>query len=299
LDVVGPHGSPLLKSLVAFNVAQWGLARAVNYMVSGNTHPESGMTVLSKNGQRSYSLRTTMGDFLHFAQKPKDFMANRLNPLLVRAPGEVVSQEDPLGHKVTDTQALFDALRQVVPIPLQGLLPNQQIVQPSEADQLAQSVGLQVRRNFSPAEDLAHQLESKRGEGQPLEGDELARAQMRYKLEDQLRTAINSKDEKGRVEAMQAIQKARTGPDPVISQADRNNIIQQAHKYPHPLQSAVAHLGVADSLQVWDKSSILERRALRPIIQNKIENWEAKTHTARERADMRQRVRAFRFSLGG
>ena len=300
LDMVGPHGTPLFKSFVAFNVAQWALARALNYAVSGDTHPDAGMAVLSKNGEKQYTIRTTLGDFMHFVEKPKDFMMNRLNPLLVRAPSEIATGEDPTGHKVTDTQALFDALRQVVPIPIQGVIPNQQIVQPSETDQLLQSVGLQSRKNFTPAEDLAHQIESKGGEeGAPLEGDELKRAQMRYKLEDQLRTAINAKDQKGRADAMQAIEKASIGTNPAISHQDRQQIIQQAHKYPLPLQSTVAHLGVADALQVWDKSSILERRALRPIIQNKIENWESKTHTARERADMRQRIRAFRYSLGG
>ena len=299
LDVVGSNGTPLVKSLIAFNAAQWALTRGVNWLVSGNTHPESGMSVLSKNGKREYRLRTTLGDFLHFVTAPKDFIANRENPLLLRAPAELAEGEDPMGNKVSTAQQFWDTLRQITPIPLQGLYPSQQLTQPSETDQLLQSVGVQSRKKFSPAETLAHQIESRKPEGEPLEGDDLARAQMRYKLEDQLRTAINAKDVPGRVEALKAIDKAASGPNPVLSRKDRTQITQQAHKYPLPLQSAVVHLGLVDALQVWDKSSILERRALRPIIQSKIENWNGKVHTPQERADMQQRIRAFRFSLGG
>lgn len=300
LDVAGGSGRALLSRLVAFNAAHWLLARGINYLVSGNTHPEAGFSVLSKNGKREYSLRTTLGDFLHFAEKPRDFLANRVNPIGVRAPAEIAAGEDEFGNKVTNWQQFFDTLRQVTPIPLQGIFPEQTISQPSATDKMLQSVGVQSRKKFTPAEMLAHQLSSKHGEGgETLEGDELADAQLRYRLEDSLRTAINMKDNAGRIDAIHQIHKASLGDNPKISPAEASRMIAEANKYPMPIQSAVAHLDLADALDVWDKASIIERRALRPILENKIERWsgDARGHTRRQNQTMREKIQRFRSSL--
>jgi hypothetical protein len=300
LDVAGNHGGTLVKSLVAFNAAHWLLARGLNYIVSGDTHPESGFSVESKNGKREYSLRTTLGDFLRFVQKPKDFIANRVNPIGVRAPAEIAAGEDSMGNKVTTWQQFFDTLRQVTPIPLQGLYPNQSISQPDPSDKLLQSVGVGSRKKFSPAETLAHELETKRsGEGAPLEGEELEKAQLRYRLEDKLRTAINARDNQERVAAIGQIHEASRGPEAKLTPDEASHLISQANKYPMPLQSAVDHLALADALEVWDKASINEKRALRPVLANKIEHWmlASAKHTRQQNDSMRQRIQAFRFSL--
>jgi hypothetical protein len=300
LDVAGGQGRTLLKSLVAFNAAHWLLARGINYLVSGDTHPDAGYAVLSKNGKREYTLRTTLGDFLRFAEKPKDFLANRVNPIGVRAPAEIAAGEDQFGNKVTSAQQFFDTLRQVVPIPAQGLIPTQQINQPSPAEKLLQSGGVGAHKRYSPAETLAQQLQSKRsGEGAALEGDELAKAQLRYKLEDELRTAINARDNQGRVDAIQKIHGASVGKDPKLTPEEASRVITLANKYPMPLQSSVAHLALGDALQVWDRASVVERRALKPIIAQKIEHWQesAYKHTRKENDTVRQQIQSFRFSL--
>ena len=292
LDLAGDHGAPLLKRFVAFQAAHWTLARAVNYMISGDTHPEAGFSVYSKDGKREYSLRTTMGDFLHFVEKPMDFVANRMNPL-GRAAAETFYGYDPQGHKVTPEQQFFDALRQITPIGAQGIYPNQQVTQPSAADKALQSFGVQARKKFSPAETLAHELETKRsGEGAPLEGDDLARAQLRYRLEDSLRTAIVAGDQEGRLKAVQQVHQAKG-----LTEREGSEIIRSANKYPLPIQSTVAHLSLADALQVWDKASLTEKRAVRRIVQEKIERWQRQEHTPRDSDTMRQQIQAFRFSL--
>lgn len=300
LDVAGDYGTPLLKRLVAFNVAQWFLARGVNYLVSGDTHPESGLAVRSKDGKREYSVRTTLGDFLHFAEKPLDFAANRVNPL-GRAAAEDFYGVDQQGHRVSDTQKFFDTLRQITPIPLQGMYPNQQVSQPAAIDKFAQGMGVQSRKRFTPAETTASELASKREEGTPLEGDDLAKAQLRYKLEDQLRTAIVAHDTVGTVSAQNQIHAASSGSDAQFSGSQASTLIRNAHKFPTQLQGSVNRLGLEDALQVWDKAGLEERRELRPIIQKKIENWQLSS-SKRTRGDndsMRQRIQAFRFSLGG
>jgi len=58
---------------------------------------------------------------------------NRVNPLLVRTPMELIGGVDQQGNKVSDTQKAIDTIKQVIPIPAQaigtatGILPNQQL----------------------------------------------------------------------------------------------------------------------------------------------------------------------------
>jgi hypothetical protein len=299
LDVAGEHGGGLVKSLVAFNVAQWGMARAINYLVSGDTHPESGFAVKSRDGKKEYSLRSTLGDYLHFITKPRDFLANRANPL-ARATDEVFGGEDNLGHKVTNAQKFFDVLRTFTPITLGGLYPKQQLTQEGAVDTALQSVGVGARKYFTPAENLAQQLQTRHtGEGAPLEGDELARAQLRYKLEDALREATVQRDTQGRIKALQAIHAATTGEHPKLSPADAAKIKETAHKFPLRLQATVDRLPLADALQVWDKAGLNERKAIRPIIRDKIRTWEldSSKHSRDQNDSMRQRIQAFKYSL--
>jgi hypothetical protein len=299
LDVAGEHGGGLSKSLVAFNVAQWGFARALNYLVSGDTHPEAGFSVKSKDGKKEYSLRTTLGDYLHFITKPRDFLANRTNPL-ARATDEIFGGEDNLGHKVTNAQKFFDTLRTFTPIPLGGLYPKQQLTQEGAIDTALQGVGVGARKYFTPAETLAQQLETKHtGEGAPLEGDELASSQLRYKLEDQLREAITQHDTNARIKVLQAIHADSSGDDPKISPEEAKRIKETAHKYPMRLQSSVDRLPLADALQVWDKAGLAERKAIRPILREKIKTWDmdSSKHTREQNDSMRQRIQAFRYSL--
>jgi hypothetical protein len=300
LDVAGNSGSSLVKRLVAFNAAHWFAARAINYLVSGDSHPETGFSVRSKDGKREYGLRTTLGDFLHFVEQPRDFLANRVNPLTLRVPAELYTRTNQHGERISPQQQLMEVMRQITPIPAQGIFPTETISQQSAKDKLLQSIGVRSTKAFTPAETLAHQLATKRnGEGAPLEGDDLAKAQLRYKLEDNLRTAINARDSQARTDAIRAIHGASVGPDAKLTGEEASKLIAQANKYPMPLQSTVDHLALADALQVWDRASINEKRALRPIIQKKIERFQttASTRTRKDNDAMRQQIQAFRFSL--
>jgi hypothetical protein len=299
LDVAGGHGGTLVKSLIAFNASQWLLARGINYLTSGDTHPEAGFGVQSKDGKREYTLRTTLGDFLHFVEKPRDFAMNRVNPLLVRAPGEWIEGVDQQGHKISSAQKVFDTLRQVTPIPLQGLYPNQQVSQPGALDKTLQGVGIGSHKIFTPAQTLAMQLASKKSQGAPLEGEELASAQRRYKLEDDLRDAINSRDQQGRMNALKAIHQAASGAEAKISEKQATDIIEKANKYPMPIMATVARLDLADALQVWGEAGLTEQRALRPLISGKIQKFQESSagRTRAENQEMRERIQAFRMSL--
>jgi hypothetical protein len=301
LDVAGDKaGGRLLKSLVAFNVAHWLGARALNWLSTGDTHPEAGFAVRSKDGKKDYTLRSTLGDYLRFIQHPKDFLANRVNPIGVRAPAEIAAGEDPFGGKVTDAQEFFDTLRQVVPIPLQGIVPDESIGKNSPADKVLQSFGVGAHKHFTPAETMAQQLGTRRSEESgPLDSEELARTQTKFRLEDALRTAINSRDDLGEQAAENAIRAAATGDKAQLSHEEATKLITQAHKYPIQLQSTVNHLALEDAFKVWSAASLSEKRALQPVIEHKIERWQmaSNKHRREENDRLRPMIQAWRRSL--
>jgi hypothetical protein len=273
MDVAGKYGQGLVKSLVAFNLLHYAAARAINYVVNGQFHPESGFKVLSPDGKKEYGIRTTLGDFLHFAEHPRDFMMNRVNPLLVRTPMELIQGVDQQGNKVSDDQRMWDTIRQVTPIPLQSLTPKQQITQPSRVDELLKSIGVQSSKKFTPAETLAYQRSTSRNQRTPLEGDDLEDAQKKFKLADELRSAIQAKDAQGIAKATQNIVSNVKGDNPLLDAKQAQDMINDAHTYKTRLESTIHHLPLEDALDVWDAASTSERKSIRTAINKKIADF--------------------------
>jgi predicted ABC-type ATPase len=282
-DIAGKNGGTLLKSFVAFNALHYLAARAINYLVSGQYHPESGYSVVSKDGKKDYTIRTTMGDYLHFAQHPMDFMMNRVNPLLVRTPLELLGGVDAQGNKVSNTQKMWDTARQVMPIPIQTLTPKQQISQPSGADEALKAVGIGSRKRFSPAETLAYQRSTEKSQGAPLEGDALEKAQTKYKLEDDLRNAVQAKDGAGVQKGKQAILQGVR--DKTITSEEANKLIQDSVKYKTRLAATVARLPLEDAIDVWGAASQQEKKELRQTMLGKVSSYEKMVTERRKSID--------------
>ncbi len=273
MDVAGSHGAPLAQRLLAFNVAHYLAARAINFLVSGETHPEAGFSVQSKDGKREYGIRTTMGDFLHFVQDPLGYGANRINPVL-RTGAEIVTGRDAQGHKVSGDQKFWDAARQFTPIPLQSLEPKQSISQPSAGDELLKSLGIASKKVFTPAETLAMKRQTFRSEnGEPLAGDALASAQKKHQLQQDLSDAIQSRDDAKVQAAFQAVTKAAQGPDAILTLKTAKQMKDEARLYPTRIQASIHRLPLADSLDVYEVASLEEKKLIHQEIQKKIELW--------------------------
>ena len=279
LDVAGPYGKPLLKRLVAYNAAQYAFVRVLNKLFNGGFHPESGFAVLSPDGKKEYSVRSTLGDFLHFIKEPLDFAYNRVNPLLVRTPIELMTGVDALGRKVSGSQKMLDAAKEVVPIPAQGLLPSTQVNPPSATDQLLKAIGVNSKQHLSPAETLAMQKASGRNESGPLEGQALANHQKKFRLEDALRTAIQNKDSKASSQAYSSISQAAAGSDAILTPSQAKNLREDAKLT--RLQSSVKRLSLTDALDVWNVAGSQEKKNLRAIIGKKIQDWQHQVLTHR------------------
>jgi hypothetical protein len=249
----------------------WLAARVLNKLNTGEYHPESGFTVNSQDGKKQYGLRTTLGDFLHFAEAPRELMANRVNPTIVRTPIELALGVDAQGKKVAPTQQFWNAARQAIPMPAQALTPKQTISQPDWKDELMKSAGVQSRKKFSMAENLAYKRSTEKSSGAPLEGDQLEAAQTKYKLEDDLRTALQSKDVAGYKSASAAIMAAQKAG--TISSDEQTKLMKDATQYPTRLAATVARLPLEYSLDVYDLAGVTEKQQIRLAINKKIQSY--------------------------
>lgn len=225
-------------------------------------------------------------------------MLNRVNPTLVRVPLEWATKVDTQGHRVGDDQMFWDSLRQVIPIPAQALSPKQQVTQSSAMDDFLKGMGVEAHKIFSPAETLAMQKASGRSFYEPLEGDALAKAQQRYKLEEELRDALQAGDRDRWFAAQQAILKASRGSDAVFSPKQAADSIVTNLTYRTRLTATVHHLGLEDALAVYNAASPIERRTLRNLINQKTVSWYKGAaqgrKTAEEMATMHSKLQSFR-----
>jgi hypothetical protein len=235
---------------------------------------------VSKDGKREYGIRTTLGDFLHFAEHPRDFMMNRVNPLLVRTPMELLGGVDAQGNKVSDTQKMWDTVRQIIPIPAQVLTPKQQISQPSGVDEALKAVGVQSKKKFSPAEALAYQRSTQKSQGAPLEGDALEKAQTKYALSDAMRDAVVSKDPVLKARGIRSPAEEKAAADinaarkaGKITDSDQTQMISDAYKYPTRLAATIAHLPIDDALDVYSAASQQEKKQIRHAVLSKVQSY--------------------------
>ena len=95
IDVAGTHGSELAARLVQFNIVHALTAAGINLALhhdENDTSPSGILKsshildhpfgVVSPDGKSVYNLRTTMQDFLHMVNAPKEFPMSRVSPTI-------------------------------------------------------------------------------------------------------------------------------------------------------------------------------------------------------------------------
>jgi hypothetical protein len=179
---------------------------------------------------------------------------------------------DAQGNKVSNSQKMWDALRQVIPIPAQALTPKQQISQPSRLDEVLKGMGVQSTKRFTPAETLAYQRATQKGEGgEPLEGDKLEEAQTKFRLADAYRDAVMAKDQAAKQKAREDIDAARKSG--TITLQDEERMMLAPYKYPSRLAATVARLPLEDALDVYHAVGLQEKRIIRAEIAQKVSSY--------------------------
>jgi len=185
--------------------------------------------------------------------------------------------KDQQGRNASYSQQLGDLLKNVVPMPAQGVFSTEP---GAVASQLEKGVGVNRSPNRSAAENLAIQKASARNSQGAVPQEQLDAHRRVLDMIDQLRA--------GQITNQQVVQALKDGS---ISRQTAEKIIKDSRM--SPLSSRVSSLPINDALDVYAIATSKEKAELQSILLKKIESFrktEAATKTPQQRAFIEQRI---------
>jgi hypothetical protein len=124
LQATGKYGHEQRMALVIGAAGLMVVAKVIEKALTGETHLTRPFTV-TYNG-KEYGLRNPASDAWHLFSDPIGYFRNRLNPTYTRPLLEALTGRDSFGRKRSAGQQLSDEVKQIVPIPLRGLVEKEQ-----------------------------------------------------------------------------------------------------------------------------------------------------------------------------
>jgi soluble lytic murein transglycosylase-like protein len=296
LDLARPYNADLVSNLIKFNLVHLATAAGLNLAIHHKTgdsiaddvqnshvldHPYG---VVSPDGKSVYGLRTTIGDFLHLVEKPREFAYDRTAPIL-RSVQEILEQRNAYGRRESLYEAMKSLPKAGLPIQLQAPLGlgAGSVTEPTPIDQFLKSIGISAHPNRTPAENAAIELVSGKLMGTEAQtGQALLKKRMMFNAEDRLRDAYQAlrdakKDPKADFIKLQAdVNNAARDVDTlarkrVITPEERKRVLSDAQST--RLVSIFKRLDPRSSLDIWDKASDQERMQLGRFMHEKYMNW--------------------------
>jgi len=291
LDLAAPYSADLKANLIKFNLLHLFTTAGINYAIHRNDedHSVDGAVkashildhpfgVVSPDGKTVYGWRTTRFDFMHMLDKPVEFFKGRLNPA-AKAIDEVATLRNQYGRKESLGEALKAIPKAFIPIQLQtplGFGPGT-TTEPSAGEQFMKSIGIQAQPNRTAAEQLAIDKVSAKLQGtEARTGSALIRQQLRYNIEDSLRSALNNPDPDAQKDALE---KAGNTLKTLVQKQQITNEeakrIQVDAKHSR-LASDFNHMSYNDALDIWDVTTDQEKKDLGIFLKSKYLDWSDK-----------------------
>jgi hypothetical protein len=261
---VEPGGSVIGQSLMRIALYNFGVARALNMLTTGQLHVEHPFSVVSPDGKKIYSIRTMPQDILHAMTDPRGFAYNRVNPLLVRTSIEAITGRDEQGKQADYQKQLHDLLRNVLPISSQNFVPSFRREGEGIGTSVLRSVGVNSEPNTTSAYKLSSQLASGKSESGPVDTDKLEHHQHVLQMEDALRSgALKPEDLNA------AIEHQTISIDDAKQIWENYKVTQGMDEYNARLYTRATRLPMKDFFQVWDVATPAEKQVLLPLLEKK------------------------------
>jgi hypothetical protein len=280
LSTMGPAGKISRNDVARIALYNFAAAQTLNLLNTGKMQLDQPFGVVSKDGKKVYTVRTMPSDIAHALMDPRDYINNRLNPMVTRTALEALTGRDKQGHVRDMGQQIADLAQNVVPIPVQGLL-NKMVgnVRYGEgvSDAALSALGATTRVNNTPAEELAYKMASQNSSMGAPDTHQMAHIQRVMGYEDRLR--------QGDRDAVRDIN--NDVQDNQLAPADVRQILKAAKQT--RLQAIVNRLPMDQALDVWDKATNDEREQLHTIMAKKMISYrrtESQKLTPGERGPM-------------
>jgi hypothetical protein len=242
------------------------MARALNALTTGNPHYEApfDLATKSKDGKETlWGIRMLPSDLLHAASSPAQFIKGRLSPG-VGLTQELLSGRDKMGHKMQPQDLWVDAVRQLMPIPVQSI--GQAITntgpQVGNIGQVWKATGGTARTYATPAQQKAVELASTHTQDGFVDPVQQARHREVMQLGDRLRSGdVSWPDLVKMTYGTSQLTEAELKKIQNNYKATQNLPADIAHMY-----TRASHLPAKEFLDVWDTANITEQKALHPLL---------------------------------
>jgi hypothetical protein len=240
------------------------LARVLNKVTTGNTHPEApfSLATKSKDGKETlWSIRILPTDLLHMISQPTNFIKGRLSPTVHMAQ-ELVSGRDSYGRKMAPEDLWADVARSTLPIPVQAIGQAVTNTGPEvgNAGQGWKALGGTATNYQTPAGQLAATMAADHSESGPIDPVQMQRHRVIMDWEDKIRG--------GEMTMPEIYQMYAAGQ---LHENELKKITENA-KQTRDMSSPLASLYVRASrlpapqyLQVFDTMNTSEKTALLPL----------------------------------
>lgn len=265
-----PGGSIVGQSLMRIALYNFGVSRIANMMTTGSPQLQHPFSVVSPDGKSLYSIRTMPADIAHAMTDPRQFVYNRLNPLLARSAIEGLTGRDEQGKRVTYEKELHDLLRNVTPISGQNFVPGFRREGEGIGTSVMRGLGVSVEPGTSPALKMANQLAADRSESGPVDEDKLDRHRFVIQMEDALRSGTLKPQALN-----EAIQHETLSRDEVkqiwnnYKETSQGADGKPMNEFTARLYTRSSRLPMKDFLQVYDAATPTERKVMQPLMEKK------------------------------
>lgn len=186
-------GREQLLALATLAIAQTALAYTAAQITGGEWDRKRPFEFVL--GNRRYTLRSVPEDLLNLVTKTRQFVYNRLSPIIGRGTLQYLTGVDYRGQKVKAGETTKELLTQPIPLTIRGFTGLSKSTL-SSMEQLAGSLGLRISR-YSPTMDLRDMIvDFKKSSTDPkIQSDiELQEKEVFASVYDKLRTALHNED---------------------------------------------------------------------------------------------------------
>jgi len=272
-----PGGSIVARSFARMAMYNMLVAQATNLLLHGQLHMDHPFGVVSPDEKKVWGMRTMPEDVWNSLNDPKSFVRNRLNPL-VKTGVDVLYGRNDQGKKMSDTQLIGDAIRNVSPISLQGggsqflkyFVPDisRKFQTGSQEDDFATSIargfGVSPSANRTAAEKLASQ-----------------------RLNDRLPAGISDPSQVERHhKVLDAADQIRSGHSVDLHEftpTERRQVLTMGRE--DILRAKGGRLNIGDFLDVWNVSTEEEKQKLLPDLLKKSRSYVQKLSPSERGSD--------------
>lgn len=158
-EALKPYGAEQRVALVRGALGMYVTARILNKVLDDDYHYDKPFGLVH-NG-KEYELRSVPGDIYNLMQDKRSFVMHRLNPTTIRPLFEAGTGKDSFGRKRDAEEQVMDFVKNMVPIPAQGLFENKFGKGFKEYDwknDALGAAGISTKTYRTPAATLARQV---------------------------------------------------------------------------------------------------------------------------------------------